>query len=84
MNVGLAGIANNHALDFGEEALQDTIEFLHAVGIATAGAGLGRDAARRPAVVSVAGTRVGLLPVTDHPSEYATTTGRWGVAYATM
>ena len=59
MNVGVAGIANNHALDFGEEALQDTIELLHAAGIATAGAGLGRDAARRPAVVSVAGMRVG-------------------------
>ena len=84
MNVGVAGIANNHALDFGEEALQDTIELLHAAGIATAGAGLGRDAARRPAVVSVAGTRVGVVAVTDHPSEYAATTDRWGVAYASM
>ena len=80
MNVGVAGLANNHALDFGEEALCDTLELLHAAGIATAGVGFGLDAARAPAVVQAAGLRVGLVAVTDHPAEYAATPEHWGVA----
>ena len=84
MNISAVGLANNHALDFGEEALCDTIELLHAAGIATAGAGFGVDAARSPAVAQAAGMRVGLVAVTDHPAEYAGAPERWGVAHATM
>lgn len=84
MNIGAVGLANNHALDFGEEALEDTLELLHAAGIATAGAGLGPDAACSPAAVSADGVRVGLLAVTDHPVEYAAGPGRRGVALANM
>jgi poly-gamma-glutamate capsule biosynthesis protein CapA/YwtB (metallophosphatase superfamily) len=51
MNLRAVGLANNHALDFGEEALCDTVALLHGAGMATAGAGLGVDAARSPAVV---------------------------------
>jgi poly-gamma-glutamate capsule biosynthesis protein CapA/YwtB (metallophosphatase superfamily) len=46
MNISVVGLANNHALDFGEEALRDALDSLHAAGIATAGAGLGLNAAR--------------------------------------
>ena len=53
MNIRAVGLANNHALDFGEQALGDTLELLSAGGIATAGAGFGRDAARSPAFVRV-------------------------------
>ena len=84
MNVGAVGLANNHALDFGEEALCDTLELLDAAGIAAAGAGFGLDTARRPAVVEAADVRVGLVAITDHPAEYAATADRWGVAYAGM
>jgi len=84
MNIGAVGLANNHALDFGEEALEDTLELLHAAGIATAGAGLGAEAARRPAVAAAAELSVGLVAVTDHPAEYAAAPGRWGVAHATL
>jgi poly-gamma-glutamate synthesis protein (capsule biosynthesis protein) len=59
MNIGAVGLANNHALDFGEQALEDTLELLASAGIATAGAGLGRDAARAAAIVTVADLRVG-------------------------
>ena len=84
MNIRAVGLANNHALDFGEQALEDTLELLHAAGIATAGAGLGPDAALSAAVVSADGMRVGLIAVTDHPVEYAAAPGRWGVALANM
>ena len=84
MNIRAVGLANNHALDFGEQALEDTLELLGAAGIATAGAGFGRDAAREAAVVSVGALHVGLIAVSDHPVEYAAAPGRWGVALARM
>jgi poly-gamma-glutamate capsule biosynthesis protein CapA/YwtB (metallophosphatase superfamily) len=84
MNIRAVGLANNHALDFGEQALGDTLELLNAGGIATAGAGFGRDAARSAAFVGVDGQRVGLIAVTDHPREYAAAPERWGVALAIM
>ena len=84
MNIRAAGLANNHALDFGEEALEDTLELLGAAGIVAAGAGFGRDAARSAAVVPAGDVRVGLTAATDHPVEYAAAPDRWGVALASM
>jgi len=84
MRIRAVGLANNHALDFGEQALKDTLQLLHAAGIVTAGAGFGRDAARAPALLQAAGLRLGLVAVTDHPPEYAARSERWGVAHATM
>ncbi|MGZ4268789.1 MAG: CapA family protein [Solirubrobacteraceae bacterium] len=77
-------LANNHALDFGPDALADTLDALAAAGIAATGAGADRDAARRPAVIDVAGRSVGLVGVTDHPREYAATPAGWGVAHADL
>ena len=45
------GLANNHALDFGAEALSDTIDHLGAAKIAVAGAGADLDEARRGVIV---------------------------------
>jgi len=84
MNIRAVGLANNHTLDFGPDALEDTLELLRAAGIATAGAGLGPDAACSAAVIPVDGVRVGLIAVTDHPAEYAVAPERWGVALANM
>jgi len=84
MNIGAVGLANNHSLDFGEQALQDTLELLDTAGISTAGAGFGVDPARAPAVLRAGRLRVGLVATTDHPVEYAAAPGRWGVAYARM
>ena len=84
MNVRAVGLANNHALDFGPQALEDTLQLLGAADIAVAGAGFGPDAARSVAVVPADGVRVGLIAVTDHPAEYAAAPGCWGVALAAM
>lgn len=59
--VGLASLANNHALDYGPEGLDDTLAALDALGIATAGAGSDRDEAHRPARFTLNGVRVALL-----------------------
>jgi poly-gamma-glutamate capsule biosynthesis protein CapA/YwtB (metallophosphatase superfamily) len=84
--VGIRGVslANNHALDFEEAALRDTLSHLDAAGIAAAGAGPDRDRARRPAVVEAGGARIGLVCVSDHPREYAATPEAAGIAHADL
>ena len=84
MNVRVAGLANNHALDYGEQALRDTLHEIRAAGIAPAGAGLGEREARHAAVVDVHGLRVGVVAVADHPREYAAAHGHWGIAFADL
>jgi poly-gamma-glutamate capsule biosynthesis protein CapA/YwtB (metallophosphatase superfamily) len=84
LGVRAVSLANNHANDFGAEALEDTVTVLEAAGIAAAGAGPGRTAARRGVVVTTDGGRVGLLAIADHPSEYAAGSAEWGTAYAEL
>ncbi len=84
INAGVVGLANNHMLDFGEQGGADTVELLQAHGIATAGAGANVLAARSPALVRCAGSRIGVLALSDHPVEYAATMERFGIAYAPL
>jgi poly-gamma-glutamate capsule biosynthesis protein CapA/YwtB (metallophosphatase superfamily) len=84
LGVRAVSLANNHALDYGEHALADTVELLGRAGIAAAGSGLGQEAARRGAIANVGGGRVGLLAVADHPREYAARPEAWGVAFADL
>jgi poly-gamma-glutamate capsule biosynthesis protein CapA/YwtB (metallophosphatase superfamily) len=81
IGAGAVSLANNHALDFGQEALADTMRHLDAAGIVAAGAGFGPAAARGGALIERSGTRVGLLSVSDHPAEFAAAEGRWGISY---
>lgn len=46
-------LANNHAMDFGEEKFVEMIDLLHANGIATIGAGHNSDEARKPYVINI-------------------------------
>jgi poly-gamma-glutamate capsule biosynthesis protein CapA/YwtB (metallophosphatase superfamily) len=57
----VVSMAGNHAMDFGEEALLDTIARLHDLGIKTVGAGSDIDEARKPAIVECKGVRVAIL-----------------------
>ncbi|TDC07322.1 CapA family protein [Streptomyces sp. 8K308] len=84
LGVRAVTLANNHALDYGPEALLDTLDHLAAAGILAVGAGPDEAAAREPAVLTVGGLRIGLLGVTDHPAEYAAGPGRPGVAHADL
>jgi poly-gamma-glutamate capsule biosynthesis protein CapA/YwtB (metallophosphatase superfamily) len=77
-------LANNHALDYGFDALADTLDHLAAAGIATVGAGADLEQARRPAVLAAGGLRVAVLGATDHPADFAAGPDRSGVAFADL
>ncbi|MBE1564031.1 CapA family protein [Nonomuraea africana] len=84
LGVGCVTLANNHALDYGHDALLDTRDHLERVGIQVVGAGPDEARARRPAILSMGGLRVGVIGVTDHPADYAARPDRPGVAYAEL
>jgi poly-gamma-glutamate synthesis protein (capsule biosynthesis protein) len=77
-------LANNHVLDFGPDALADTLAELTATGIATVGAGLDRDSARAGASLVAGGQRVRVVAVTDHPASYAAGPDRPGTGYTDL
>jgi poly-gamma-glutamate capsule biosynthesis protein CapA/YwtB (metallophosphatase superfamily) len=84
LGVGAVTLANNHALDFGAEALLDTLDHLHATGVATVGAGPDEAAARAPLRLRAGEMSLRVVAVTDHPAAYAAAPGRPGVAYADL
>jgi poly-gamma-glutamate capsule biosynthesis protein CapA/YwtB (metallophosphatase superfamily) len=84
LGVDCVTLANNHALDYGEEALLDTFEHLTAAGIEWVGAGPNVDRARQPVVLESSGFRLAVLGVTDHPNDFAADLESPGVAYADL
>jgi Bacterial capsule synthesis protein PGA_cap len=77
-------LANNHTLDFGTEALIDTLDGLRAAGIAAVGAGSDEHRARAPVVLDTGAARVRVVAVSDHPASYAATPDRPGIAFADL
>ena len=57
----VASVASNHAMDWGAEALLDTIELLRGMGIRTIGAGRNLAEARQPAIIECKRLRIALL-----------------------
>ncbi|HTE14343.1 MAG TPA: CapA family protein [Burkholderiales bacterium] len=57
----VVSVAGNHAMDWGEEGLLDTIEALQKRGLQTVGAGRNLAEARRPAILERKGIRVAVL-----------------------
>ena len=84
LGVDCVSLANNHALDFGTDALLDTFEHLDAAGIKWVGAGSDVERARRPVVLEAAGLRLGVRAATDHPAEFAAGPTHPGVAFANL
>jgi poly-gamma-glutamate synthesis protein (capsule biosynthesis protein) len=84
LGVDCVTLANNHALDYGFDALLDTFRHLEDAGVAWVGAGPDEASARAPLVLQRAGSRVAVVAVTDHPAEYAATPHRPGVAFADL
>jgi poly-gamma-glutamate synthesis protein (capsule biosynthesis protein) len=82
VGVGAVWLANNHALDFGPAAFEDTLEALDAAGIVAVGAGHDLAAARAGRVIEAGGRRVGLVGFADHPPDFAAAPGRPGIAWA--
>ena len=66
-----ATLANNHAMDFGEQGLIQTISALKSHGLSVVGAGSNIQAARRPLTVTLKGQKIALLNYCQH---------EWGVS----
>lgn len=84
LGVDCVTLANNHALDYGADALADTADLLGRAGIRTVGAGEDLAAAEEPAVLEARGTRVAVVGVTDHPADFAAGPDRPGVAFTDL
>jgi capsule synthesis protein PGA_cap len=77
----IVSVASNHAMDWGGEALLDTIDVLRGRGIQTIGAGRNLAEARRPAFMVCNGLRVAFLAYCSILHEgYAATPDKPGVA----
>ena len=81
VGVTWASLANNHVMDFGEEALVDTRRHLSSAGVRHSGAGRDVEEATRPAHVSIGDVDVGVVSFTDNAPEYAASADRAGTAY---
>ncbi|MEU4213533.1 CapA family protein [Streptomyces sp. NPDC026206] len=84
LGVDCVTLANNHALDFGFDALADTRDLLTRAGVRVVGAGPDAGAARAFAVLEADGVRLAVIGVTDHPEDFAAGEGRPGVAFADL
>jgi poly-gamma-glutamate capsule biosynthesis protein CapA/YwtB (metallophosphatase superfamily) len=80
LGVDCVTLANNHAVDYGAEALLDTFEHLRAAGILWAGAGANLDRARRPAVAQ----GLPIVSFADHEPGFAAGPARAGIAYTDL
>ncbi len=82
--------ANNHALDYGAEALADTRRLVEAQGVDVVGAGPDLAAATKPAIIERNGLRVAVLGFVNTQAEGSYDQANWaatattaGVAWAT-
>jgi len=80
--IDACSLANNHTLDFEEEGLLDTLEYLDGAGIRYAGAGRDLEEAARPAILGGPDPeKVALLAFTDNEPAFAAGVGRPGTNY---
>ena len=61
MGIDLVTLANNHALDFGTDALVDTLDTLDQAGILHVGAGRNLDEAKEPVIAELKGMKIGFM-----------------------
>lgn len=64
MGVDIVSLANNHSIDFGTEALEDTFVTLDDAGILYAGAGDTKERAEKLQIIEVNGKKFGFLAAT--------------------
>jgi poly-gamma-glutamate capsule biosynthesis protein CapA/YwtB (metallophosphatase superfamily) len=78
LGVDCVQLANNHALDYGIEALLDTFAHLREAGIRWVGAGENVERARAPVVLE----GLPIVAFSDHAAGFAAGPDRPGIAYA--
>jgi poly-gamma-glutamate synthesis protein (capsule biosynthesis protein) len=76
LGVDAVTLANNHALDYGADALLDTLSLLKAAGVGTVGAGQHEEAARTPYRLPCGELILRLVALCDHPAAFAARAAR--------
>jgi poly-gamma-glutamate capsule biosynthesis protein CapA/YwtB (metallophosphatase superfamily) len=84
LGVDAVTLANNHTLDYGVDALLDTLAHLEAAGIAALGAGTCEATARADRLLPCGERNVRLLSFSDHPASYAAGLAGPGIAFADL
>lgn len=64
MGVDIVSLANNHTIDFGLEALEDTFATLEGADILYAGAGMTKERAKELQIIETDGRKIGFLAAT--------------------
>lgn len=65
MGVDIVSLANNHAYDYGQDALLDSLDTLDGEGISRVGAGRNLEEAMAPVYFDINGTKIGILAATQ-------------------
>lgn len=84
LGVDAVTLANNHALDYGADALLDTLAHLRAAGVAAVGAGANEKLARMTSPVRCGDAELQILGFSDHPVAYAAGPRHPGIAFADL
>lgn len=79
--IGMVSLANNHALDYGYEALLRMMKVLGEHAINYAGAGLNFLEAAEPAICNVDSQKVGLIAFTDNEPDWEAKENKPGLFY---
>ena len=74
-------LANNHVLDYDEEAFIETLEHLEKNKIPYAGAGKNISEAEKPAFLEAKGIKIAVIAFTDNMPEWEATENKPGVNY---
>lgn len=84
--IDIVGLANNHSMDFGPEAIMQTIEILDKAGIAHVGAGINDEEAHRPVILDRNGTKFAFLSYSSVfiPEFFPAQKNRPGIAVVRM
>lgn len=78
----VVNLANNHMMDFGEEALINNLKTLDSLNLQYCGAGLNYEQAKKPAILDYNGTKVAFLGYSmTFPKEFWATADSAGTCY---
>ena len=79
--VNAVSLANNHALDYGYDAMLDMLKILDDAGIHHAGAGVNFEEASRPVIFEIGRKKIGFIAFTDNEPDWESATEIPGVFY---
>ncbi len=81
-NINIVSLANNHALDFGYEALADSLKILDQAKVLHSGAGQNIKQARQAAIYEQGDFRLGFIAFSDNEPNWEATKNKPGIFYA--